>query len=152
MNLITIGYAEFCKMRPFWVVVPQLTDRDTCACITHENINLKLDALKNANFASYQNALVTLCCVRYSENCLARTCKNCSMKILSYMEFDNSKEIAVKQWKQSKELIKDLKTKQNRYVTKYKKEIYSLKPHDLIMQLEESDLPKFFHHEQNIVY
>ncbi|KAF9422926.1 hypothetical protein HW555_001469 [Spodoptera exigua] len=154
-NLMTVGYAEFCKLRPFWIVVPKLTDRDTCACIAHENINLKLDALKIANvlkFSTYQTALMILCCDRYSEDCLARTCKNCSMKIIPYMEFDNSKKIEVKQWKQVKELIKDLKTKQNRYVTKYKKEIYSFKPRDLITQLEEYDLPKLFQHEQNIVH
>lgn len=37
-----IGYSLFCQLRPFWVVEPKLTDRDTCACITHENVNLKL--------------------------------------------------------------------------------------------------------------
>lgn len=61
-------------------------------------------------------------------------------------------DIAVKQWKHSKELIKDIKTKQDRYVTKYKKEMYNLKPRDLVMQLEESDLPKLLQHEQNIVH
>lgn len=154
-SLMKIGYNSFCKLRPFWVVVPQLTDRDTCACVTHENINLKLGALKNANvldFATYQTALEKICCDRYSEKCLARTCQDCSMKILPYKEFDNSMDIAVKQWKHSKELIKDIKTKQDRYVTKYKKEMYNLKPRDLIMQLEESDLPKLFQHEQNIVH
>lgn len=30
--------------------------------------------------------------------------------------------------------------------------MYNLKPHDLVMQLEESDLPKLFQHEQNIVH
>ncbi|CAH2001874.1 unnamed protein product [Acanthoscelides obtectus] len=48
--------------------------------------------------------------------------------------------MAVKQWKHSKELIKDIKTKQDRYATKYKKEICNSKPRDLVMQLEESDL------------
>jgi hypothetical protein len=152
-NSMTIGYSSFCKLRPFWVVVPQVVD--TCACVTHENINLKLDALKNANvlnFATYQTALKTLCCDRYSEKCLARTCNGCSNKILRYMEFDNGNEIVVKQWKHGKELIKDMKIKQERYVTKYMKETYNLKPRDLITQLEESYLPKLFQHEQNIVH
>ncbi|CAH1999971.1 unnamed protein product [Acanthoscelides obtectus] len=30
-SLMKIGYNYFCKLRPFWVVVPKLTDRDTCA-------------------------------------------------------------------------------------------------------------------------
>ncbi|CAH2000090.1 unnamed protein product [Acanthoscelides obtectus] len=41
--------------------------------------------------------------------------------------------MAVKQWKHSKELIKDIKTKQDRYVTKYKKEICNSNPRDLII-------------------
>lgn len=47
---LTIGYSLFCRLRPFWVVPPKLTDRDTCACIIHENMNLKLSALKNLRF------------------------------------------------------------------------------------------------------
>lgn len=154
-NSMIIGYSLFCRLRPFWVVEPKLTDRDTCACITHENINLKLVALKNANilnFATHQSVLQTVCCDRYSEKCLSRTCDGCSMKILSYNEFDNSAEILVKQWRNSKELIQDIKTNKERYITKYKKETQKLKPYDLITQLEENDLRKLFQHELNIVH
>ncbi|KAI8420458.1 hypothetical protein MSG28_008946 [Choristoneura fumiferana] len=154
-NSMTIGYSLFCRLRPFWVVKPKLTDRDTCACVTHENFNLKLVALKNANilnFATHQTALQTLCCDRYSEKCLSRTCDGCSMKSLPYNEFDNSDEIVVQQWRNSKELIMDLKTKKERYITKYKKEIQKMKPYDLIGQLEQSDLIKLFQHEVNIVH
>lgn len=55
-------------------------------------------------------------------------------------------------WMHSKDFIKNIKTKQDRYVTKYKKEMYNLKPCDLIMQLKECDLPKLFQHERNIVH
>ncbi|XP_060801187.1 uncharacterized protein LOC132904255 [Amyelois transitella] len=154
-NSMTIGYSLFCQLRPFWVVEPKLTDRDTCACVTHENVDLKLVALKYANilnFATHQSALQTVCCDRYSEKCLSRTCDRCSMKNLPYNEFDNSDEILVKQWRNSKELIKDITTKKERYVMKYKKETQKLKPYDLIGQLEETDLPKLFQHEMNIVH
>ncbi|KAI8422982.1 hypothetical protein MSG28_014072 [Choristoneura fumiferana] len=154
-NSMTIGYSLFCRLRPFWVVKPKLTDRDTCACVTHKNFNLKLVALKNANilnFATHQTALQTLCCDRYSEKCLSRTCNGCSMKSLPYNEFDNSDEIVVQQWRNSKELIMDFKTKKERYITKYKKEIQKMKPYDLIGQLEQSDLLKLFQHEVNIVH
>lgn len=104
------------------------------------------------NFASHQSALQTLCCDRYSEKCLSRTCKGCSVKNLPYNEFDNSDEILVKQWRNSKELIQDIKTKKERFITKYKKETQKIKPYDLIGQLEESDLPKLFKHEMNIVH
>ncbi|GBP76231.1 40S ribosomal protein S3 [Eumeta japonica] len=29
-SLVKIGYDSFCKLRPFWVVVPKLTDRERC--------------------------------------------------------------------------------------------------------------------------
>ncbi|XP_060803568.1 uncharacterized protein LOC132902462 [Amyelois transitella] len=81
---LTIGYSLFCRLRPFWAVPPKLTDRDTCACIIHENMNLKLSALKKSkilHFDNYQTGLQILCCNRYSEKCLLRQCNGCSTKV-----------------------------------------------------------------------
>lgn len=151
---LAIGYSLFCRLRPFWVVSPKITDRDTCACIIHENINLKLHALKKSKilgFDNYQTGLQKLCCNRYSEKCLLRQCKVCSTKVLPYDEFDNSKDILVNQWTYGKEMITDSKTKKERLVSKYKKETKNVKPRNLIIQLE-NDLQKFFQHEVNIVH
>lgn len=153
-NTLTIGYSLFCRLRPFWVVSPKLTDRDTCACVVHENINLKLSGLKNLKilgFDNYQSVLQILCCDRYSEKCLLRQCNDCSTKTLPYAEFDNSEDILVKQWTHGKEMIIDSKTKKERFVSKYKKETKSMKPRNLIIQLE-NDLQKLFQHEVNIVH
>ncbi|XP_054720926.1 uncharacterized protein LOC129230544 [Uloborus diversus] len=46
---IKISYTTFCRMKPFWVVPPKMRDRETCACIKHENmefITSKLHRLK----------------------------------------------------------------------------------------------------------
>nr|CAI5831925.1 unnamed protein product [Callosobruchus analis] len=148
----TKGYSLFCRLRPFWVVPPKLTDRDTCACIVHENIDLKLSALKHCKilgFSNYQSVLQIVCCDRYAETCLLRKCNSCSLKTLPYAEFDNRENISVKQWSHGRETIIDQKTKKERYVTKYKKETKSMKPRDLVMQLE-IDLQKLFQHEQSI--
>nr|CAI5831927.1 unnamed protein product [Callosobruchus analis] len=153
-NCFTIGYSLFCRLRPFWVVPPKLTDRDTCACIVHENIDLKLSALKHCKilgFSNYQSVLQIVCCDRYAETCLLRKCNSCSLKTLPYAEFDNRENISVKQWSHGRETIIDQKTKKERYVTKYKKETKSMKPRDLVMQLE-IDLQKLFQHEVNIVH
>ncbi|XP_054259552.1 uncharacterized protein LOC128984273 [Macrosteles quadrilineatus] len=37
---LKLSYASFCKLRPFWIVMPKVTDRDTCLCTVHENMNL----------------------------------------------------------------------------------------------------------------
>lgn len=44
-----ISYSLFTRFRPFWVVSPTLSNRDTCACTIHENMDLQLAALKKAN-------------------------------------------------------------------------------------------------------
>ncbi|XP_049876011.1 uncharacterized protein LOC126377838 [Pectinophora gossypiella] len=153
-NALKIGYTLFCQLRPFWVVPPKLTDRDTCACILHENINLKLSALKKAKilgFDNHQSGLQILCCNRYLEKCLLRQCNECSTKVLPYAEFDNSQDILVQQWIHGKETITDSKTKKERIISKYKKETTSMRPRDLIIQLQ-NDLQKLFQHEVNIVH
>lgn len=150
-----MSYSLFCRFRPFWIVPPKLQDRDTCACIMHANIDLKLAALKNAKILStignYQNMLEELCCDRYYESCLERTCDNCRLKQLPYEEFDNSKMVLLKQWINKKEKITDPKTKKERFIRKYKIELKEIPPRDLILNLEEYILP-FFRHECNIVH
>lgn len=122
---VAISYALFCRLRPFWVVPPALSDRDTCMCVIHANIDLMLTALKKAkilNFGNHQNLLHILCCDRYSEKCLNRKCSNCILNSLPYQDFDNSQCITFEEWNHSKHLFTDLKTRKERYITKYKKE------------------------------
>lgn len=32
-----ISYSNFCKMKPFWIMKPKVTARETCLCIKHLN-------------------------------------------------------------------------------------------------------------------
>lgn len=150
---IKIGYSLFTRLRPFWVVPPKLSNRDTCACTVHENMDLQLDALRKANIlttvSNHQSMLKMLCCDRYAERCLERTCDECRLKTLTYAEFDDSRPISIKQWVSKKESIYDLKTKKERFVMKCKKETQDILPADLIIKLE-NDLTKFFRHSFNI--
>ncbi|KAF9407697.1 hypothetical protein HW555_012370 [Spodoptera exigua] len=60
-----ISYSLFTRLRPFWVVPPTLSNRETCSCTIHENMNLQLAALKKANIttvSNHQNMLELLCC------------------------------------------------------------------------------------------
>ena len=151
----TISYALFTRFRPFWVVPPTLSNRDTCTCTVHENMDLQLTALKKANIlttvSNYQTMLKMLCCDRYSERCLERTCDECCLKKLPYAEFDNTKPILLQQWVSKKESIIDLKTKKERFVTKCKKETQEILPKNLITKLE-NDMDKFFRHSFNILH
>lgn len=35
-----VSYSTFCKYRPFWVVYPKESDRNTCSCVKHVNMDL----------------------------------------------------------------------------------------------------------------
>lgn len=39
-NPFIISYSLFCQLRPFWVIRRKITERDTCLCIQHENMDL----------------------------------------------------------------------------------------------------------------
>lgn len=149
-----LSYQTFCKLRPFWVVMPKVDKRDTCLCITHANIDLKLTALNNGkilNYNSYQKLLQDLCCDRYIEQCVSRECQVCLNKTVSYKEFNDSKPIIYKKWIAEKSEFIDPKSKKTRRVTKYTKKCFEVNPRQLITELHE-DLDKFFHHERNIIH
>ena len=54
-NDISISYTSFCRQRPFWVVRPRDSDRETCACRIHENMALVVDALDKNSFYPQTN-------------------------------------------------------------------------------------------------
>lgn len=151
----TCSYSLFTRFRPLWVVPPTLSNRDTCTCTVHENMDLQLTALKKANIlttvSNYQTMLRTLCCDRCSARCLERTCDECCSKTLPYAEFDNTKSVLLQQWVCKKESMIDLKTKKERFVTKYKKETQEILPRNLIIKLG-NDMDKSFRHIFNILH
>nr|CAI5864168.1 unnamed protein product [Callosobruchus analis] len=42
---IKISYSAFCRMRPFWVLQPKISGRETCLCILHTNMQLIVSKL-----------------------------------------------------------------------------------------------------------
>ena len=43
-----MSYSTFCKLKPFWVVAPKVTDIETCACNTHANAQFLVEAMYRA--------------------------------------------------------------------------------------------------------
>lgn len=43
-----ISYTTFCRFRPFWVIIPRVSNRDTYACRLHANAELLVGALHKA--------------------------------------------------------------------------------------------------------
>lgn len=54
-NQEKISYAFFCRQRPFWVMAPTDSDRETCQCKTHENIQFMADKLFCLGLATCKN-------------------------------------------------------------------------------------------------
>ncbi|KAF9794081.1 hypothetical protein SFRURICE_013546 [Spodoptera frugiperda] len=142
------------QTQTFWIVKPKVDQRDTCLCITHANIDLKLTALHNGkilNYNSYQKLLQELCCDRYNEQCISRECQKCLNKTPSYKEFNDKKSIIYKKWIAEKAEFIDPKSKNTRRVTKHIKKSLDVNPRYLITELHE-DLEKLFRHERNILH
>nr|CAI5837126.1 unnamed protein product [Callosobruchus analis] len=139
---------------PFWVFIPKVNARDTCVCIKHSNIDLKLSALHSRKILPYNSHIKLLentCCNRYDEQCLSRICQRCINKNPHYREFDDSKPIQFKKWVAEKQVYKDPKSKQTRTVTKYIKKTFNIRPRELIENLQE-ELNAYYLHERNIIH
>ncbi|CAH2000779.1 unnamed protein product [Acanthoscelides obtectus] len=130
-NNFKISYQTFCGLRPFWIVRPSTQNRDTCLCVTHSNLDMKLRALYDAKiiaYNNYQKLLEQLCCDRYNENCLSRRCLLCKNRLPKYKEFNDKRIIKYKMWVQERQEIIDLKTKKPKIVIKHLKMVYNGHP------------------------
>ncbi|XP_043285777.1 uncharacterized protein [Venturia canescens] len=152
---VIISYSMFARLTPFWIVSPKVTDRDTCMCTVHSNIQLLVTALNRSKIlkvSSYQNLLNSICCDRHRESCVERTCEICSGKSIPFHEeFDDMLLIPYKQWTSSKEKFIDLRTKKEKIVVKQKQKGFEICARELVTKLE-NDLGKILNHERNILH
>lgn len=84
---VKISYTTFCRLRPFWIVPPKVTDRDTCLCVIHENMALLTNKLFYKNVIeqnSPDQLCKAMCCEgdRLKEECIERKCRLCKNKII----------------------------------------------------------------------
>jgi len=77
---ITISYALFCRLRPFWVVPPIEHDRETCICKVHENPQFTVDKLQSMGILR-KVTIETLCssivCSSQEKTCMYGLCQVC---------------------------------------------------------------------------
>lgn len=110
---LRISYATFCKVRPFWIVAPKVSERDTCLCVVHENMELLTNKLFNNKViaqSSPRQICKVLCCEgdHLKEECLQRSCKLCKNNMISMLPSicEENSTIAIPQWVSKKVLIK----------------------------------------------
>ena len=100
-----LSYAKFCKLRPFWIVCPQETDRETCMCYMHENVRNLVNAMKNKSLleTSDPNLLVKsfMCSVDNIE-CAYGECVSCRNPEFSFSRLVTDDEICFWRWEAGK--------------------------------------------------
>lgn len=146
------SYSTFCRNRPFWVTFPKESDRDTCMCSIHLNMDLLGAALHKANIIHEKNSIemiASLCCSMYNSECLRRICSICKEKVLDYKEFSNDRELEYYSWtRQNKQYVTTEKKKREISITA--KSATKVTPIEAIQKLDK-DLPDFFRHCYNIL-
>lgn len=96
-----ISYASFCRLKPFWIVTPKHSDRETCKCIIHANTELIVAKLYEEKIFQYKNpdeVLPVLCCDSSHPKCLSRKCDYCKGKTKLYEVPDAERKTTFKQW------------------------------------------------------
>ena len=76
----TVGDPSFCRIRPFWIVSPTQSDRDTCLCLTHENMALLLAKLNERKVIPTQRSTAVhemVACDISNQSCMCGECATC---------------------------------------------------------------------------
>lgn len=78
-----VSFATFCRHKPYFIVRPKLTDRDSCLCKRHSNLQFKLDVFKKLKLSEEAN-IERLCsavvCSVDSKDCMFNKCQQCKDK------------------------------------------------------------------------
>uniref|UniRef100_UPI00358E783C uncharacterized protein n=1 Tax=Myxine glutinosa TaxID=7769 RepID=UPI00358E783C len=97
-----ISYSLFCIFRPFWVVNPTISERDTCMCKLHENLGFvaeKLHQLKLIEMANLENLVEKVCCNSSNKNCMYGECVDCKDKCVPISStYDGTAKVSFTQW------------------------------------------------------
>ncbi|CAH1114447.1 unnamed protein product [Psylliodes chrysocephalus] len=147
-----ISYAHFCKYRPFWILLPNVRSRETCACIHHENMALITRKLRVLNIidSTFPNQLCKeLCCEETNETCLSRTCDLCKGKTFFLNNYEPDEAVVCKLWINKKEKVVVKGTE--KICQKTIKEPVTFSASELVTKLK-NDLPKYMLHMRNIIH
>jgi hypothetical protein len=103
---VKMSYATFCRLRPFWVVEPQVKDRETCLCVKHENTAFlvsKLNALGVIEHNTPQELCKALVCSLTCRACMHGECDSCKSNIIPCVVLDGENKSFYYQWKTASE-------------------------------------------------
>jgi len=103
-----ISYSLFCKLRPFWVVIPRASDRDTCMCKIHSNMMFMAAKLHQQHVISTTNldeVVDSVVCDSSSLECMYGLCPSCKDRDVEIIaDYDKDEEIWWWEWITKKEV------------------------------------------------
>jgi hypothetical protein len=82
-----ISYSMFCRLKPFWVVTPTASDRETCLCKVHDNLQFIVDKLVGMNIlqrASIERLCEAIVCNSTNKCCMYGMCSQCADRELEF--------------------------------------------------------------------
>lgn len=96
-----VSYTSFCCLRLFWVVTPSSSDRDTCLCKKHENLQFMANALQSQGFLSSRNieemSEATTCDPK-SKVCAYGESSECLLTCHPMLKTPGEENICLSQW------------------------------------------------------
>lgn len=118
-----ISYNFFCLNRPFWIKEMKVTDRETCKCMRHANMELLINCLHKYNIINHNsinNITNEFCCTIKTESCMERTCPNCINSSIVYNDH-TPMNAEYFQWGGTKEEYLDKKSNEYKIANKMSK-------------------------------
>ncbi|CAG9790444.1 unnamed protein product [Diatraea saccharalis] len=145
----------FRRHRPFYVVKPRLSDRETCVCKIHANIEFKFQALQKIKVLDpglkLMDILQEIVCDIKSKECMYSECNICKMATVTYnfTERKRNDNVTWFEW-----TTKNVGYQKNKETKMTKKVVIESKTEKLEILLSnfEKELKKFKEHYFNIWY
>lgn len=154
---LNVSRSQFFKLRPFWIMRPRITDRETCACKIHENFTSKVQKLHQigvTNTMSTTDLVALSVCDKENIECMYGRCEACKDRTFPVVVDPTTKNNTVSwsEWvTRSTPMTKKL---QNGTTTGFEMKITGLEKKvatiEKLVELTKTDLPRFCTHLYNI--
>lgn len=147
-----VSYSTFLKLKPFWVVYPKMSDRNTCACIKCSNVDLFVNKAFHVgliNASCVKDLIKQINCNTNNKDCMYRICSQCkNIDFTHNLNDTNQNEIiSVQQWQ-------FVKVKKNQtddvFVRVTQKNSVECTKENLIQKLNTQLLPSYMMHRFQI--
>ncbi|XP_029903924.1 uncharacterized protein LOC115356800 [Myripristis murdjan] len=101
---LSMSYRQFARRRPFYITEPKSRDRDTCACVEHENVRLLVNKLAKRGLlktTSISELVSMIVCDPKNKACMDCVCLMCCFNEVEFPETECA-EISWEQWEREK--------------------------------------------------